>query len=141
MPPKLFLDTNVWFSALYGSQNCKILLRANAKNKITAVLSHEVLTELIRNLRKKIPHILPKFEKMLAAFPPNIIADPEKVPQKLVGLADSKDIRIFAAAIDAKVDYFVTGNIKDFKVQQLEKVTRIKILTPKEAVRVLGLQK
>lgn len=139
MAPKIFLDTNVWFSALYGSKNCQKIIDAHTEGKITAVVSHEVLTELLRNLKLKIPLVFASFEQILISSPPEIIIDPQEVSKQMKLLIHQKDQGIFAAAILAEVDYFVTGNIKDFQVDRLEKLTKIKIMTPKEAVETLKL--
>lgn len=139
MPQKIFLDTNVWFSALWGSRNCRTLLDAHAEGKINAVLSQEVLKELLRNLKIKIPRAFDVFQNMMLLHPPEIIEDPKIIPQHMKLLIHQKDQGIFVAAIAAKVKFFVTGNTKDFKVEKLEKLTGIKILTPKQAVRkILG---
>lgn len=139
MAPKIFLDTNVWFSALYGSKNCQKIIDAHTEGKITAVVSREVLTELLRNLKLKIPHVFAAFEQILISSPPEIITDPQEVSKQMKLLIHQKDQGIFAAAILAEVDYFVTGNIKDFQRTKLQKLTKIKIMTPKEAVEELKL--
>lgn len=139
MAPKIFLDTNVWFSALYGSKNCQKIIDTHTEGEITAVVSHEVLTELLRNLKLKIPHVFASFEQILISSPPEIITDPQEVSKQMKLLTHQKDQGIFVAAILAEVDYFVTGNIKDFQVDKLEKLTKIKIMTPKEIVAELKL--
>lgn len=139
MPQKIFLDTNVWFSALWGSRNCQKLIGAHAEGTITAVLSQEVLKELLRNLKIKIPRVYDVFQKMILLHPPEIIEDPLKISQYIKSLVHEKDQGIFAAAVSAKVKFFITGNIKDFHVEKLKKITGIKIITPKEAVKLLKL--
>lgn len=138
-PLKIFADTNVWFSSLYGSSNCQKLVRAHLEHKINLVLSQQVLKELIKNLQKKIPQAIPNLEMIFRSRFPEIISDPEKISLKIKKLVSEKDQAIFISAFQAKVKYFVTGNIKDFKVIKLEKLTGIKILTPKEAVEILKL--
>lgn len=139
MVPKIFLDTNVWFSAIYGSDTCKKLLQAHANGTISIITSQQVMKELLRNLGKKIPQALPVLETILTSAPPEILADPAVVSEKIKRLVDIKDQRIFAAAVRANVEYLVTGNIRDFHREKLEKLTGIKILTPQETVKVLGL--
>ena len=36
-PLKIFIDTNIWFSFFYGSNNCEKLINAHAEGKIKAV--------------------------------------------------------------------------------------------------------
>ena len=136
---RLFLDTNVWFSALYGSRNCLRLVQAANKNAIHTVISPEVLDELLVNLKKKIPHTLALFEDMLLTAKPKLIGSPQRIPAFVQKLVDIKDQKIFASAIEGSVAYFITGNTRDFKKEQLKKKTGILILIPKEAVSALRL--
>ena len=71
--------------------------------------------------------------------PREIVADPKTIPSKIKNLISDEDQPIFASAIIARVDYFVTGNIKDFSVKKLEEITGVKILTLKETVKILDL--
>lgn len=136
---RIFLDTNVWYSAIYGSPNCKKIIQAHINEKILAIISQKVLDELVRNLRKKIPEAFPTFENIITSYPPEIVADPQNVLPEVQALVHIKDQIIFTSAITARVKYFVTGNIKDFSVSRLEKLTGIRIVTPKQLVAILKL--
>lgn len=135
--PRVFLDSNVWFSAFYGSENCEKLILAGKEEKIFPVISQQVLKEIIRNIQEKNPNQLENFRNFILETPPSIYPDPLEIPQKFKLLISNEDMPIFLAAITAKVDYFVTGNIKHFNVKKLERLTGIKILTPKQAVDLL----
>lgn len=137
--PKIFLDSNIWFSAFYHSQNCEKLIKAYKNKSVRVVISQQVLEESTRNIREKIPHQLSSFQNLILSNPPEIVADPDTISSKIKNLIASEDQPIFTSAVIAKVDYFITGNTKDFRVKKLEKITGIKILTPKEAVKLLGL--
>lgn len=139
MPPRVFLDSNVWFSAFYGSKNCERLVDAFKQEKISVVISQQILQETTRNFKEKIPFQLPNFKKFILGNPPEIVSDSESSSLIIKTLVAEEDQPIIAAAIVAKVDYFITGNIRDFQREQLEKLTSIKILTPKEAVKTLSL--
>lgn len=141
-PPKVFLDTNVWFSAFYGSKNCEKLIKAHINGEIVGVISQQVLSEIVRNLQKKIPKALPQFQKLILASPPFIVRDPKSVDKKIANLIHKKDQKIFSSIVNirTKVPYFVTGNIKDFSVKKINKVTGIEVLTPKQAVDILSLK-
>src|SRR3989338_1262487 len=110
--PRVFLDTNVWFSSYYGSANCAILVTAHLHGIIRAVISQQVLEVIIRNIQKKLPEALPDFERLTANNPPDVIVSPSTIPQEIKVLVDPKDQRIFASAMSAAVPYFVTGNTK-----------------------------
>ena len=109
--PRVFLDSNIWFSAFYGSQNCQKILEAGKNNKINLVISQQVLKETVRNIKEKIPAQLDNFKTFILDNPPEIFSDPETLSKKLEGLISVEDLPIFQSAQTAKVDYFVTGNI------------------------------
>ena len=137
--PKIFLGSNIWFSAFYHSQNCEKLIKAYKNKRVRVVISQQVLEESTRNIREKIPHQLSSFQNLILNNPPEIVTDPDTIPPKIKNLISDEDQPIFISAIMAKVNYFITGNIKDFHVKKLEKITGIKILTPKEIVSLLDL--
>lgn len=136
---RIFFDTNVWFSSLYGSENCQKLTDAHQDEKIIVVISPLVLDEVVRNVKKKIPDYFDDLQKYLLGYPPEVVPNPSNIPHKFIGLVSPQDLPIFVSAVQANVDFFVTGNIKDFQVDRLEKLTKIKIMTPKEAVKALKL--
>lgn len=139
MPTKVFLDSNVWFSAFYHSKNCEALIQTHRNKGILIVISAQVLEEATRNIKEKIPHQLSNFQAFLLADPPEMVADPEIIPPNVIRAVSPEDRPIFTSAVAADVDYFVTGNIKDFKRNAHKKVGKITVLTPKEAVKVLKL--
>lgn len=138
--PRVFLDSNILFSAFYGSANCEKIIKAHQERKIIAVVSQQVVEESTKNTRAKIPEALTYFESLLTSNPPELISDPIVLSSKTKSLISPKDQPIFTSAHLAKVDYFVTGNIKDFKVKELKNITDIKVLTPKQLVEALGLK-
>ena len=71
--------------------------------------------------------------------PPLVVADPTTVSQNIKTNVDFNDQLIFQSAVSAKVKYFVTGNTKDFEVSNLQKIYKIAILTPSEAVQKFDL--
>jgi len=137
--PKVFIDSNVWFSAFYGSANCEKITEAHTENKIKAVISQKVLQEIVKNFTQKMPNALDPFIKTVSVIPSKIIRDPTKIPQHVKSLAHPKDQNILASAILAKVNCFVTDNTKHFKTNEIKKKTGIKIVTPKQAVKILNL--
>ncbi len=142
MPAKtirVFIDTNVWFSSLYGSNNCQTIIDAHRHGMIIAVISARVLDELVKNVENKLPDQLQKLQTLLVSYPPEIAPNPVDIPEKYLSLISLKDLPIFVSAAQANANYFITGNIKDFKRNRKKKIGNITILTPKEAVKVLGL--
>ncbi len=138
-PDKFFLDSNIWFSYFHGSANCEKILEAHLEGKIKAVISRHVLEEVVINLRKKLPLSIPAFKNFMGSYPPIVLKNPTKITPKVKVNVDSKDQIILQSAVNAKVKYFVTGNTKDFSVENLKKIYKIEILTPKQAVKKLKL--
>ena len=137
--PTVFIDSNVWFSAFYGSTNCDKITKAHTENKIKAVISQKVLQEIVKNFTQKMPNALDPFIKSVSVSPPKIIRNPLKIPKYVKSLAHPKDQTILSSAILAKVNYFITGNTKHFKVDEIKKKTKIKVVTPNQAVEILNL--
>lgn len=139
MPPRVFLDTNVWFSAIYGSDNCEAILRAAKHKSLIPVISGDVLDELIVNLKKKIPEAANSMQEIILNAVPELVSSPKMIPPSVKRAVVDEDQKIIAAAIASNADYFITGNIKDFKRNAHKKVGKVTVLTPKEAVKTLKL--
>lgn len=140
MPTRVFLDSNIWISAFYHSKNCEALIRTQKGKNILIIICAQVLEESTRNIREKIPHQLDNFHAFLLTNPPEIVADPETIPPDIAAAVSPEDRPIFTAARLANVDYFVTGNVKHFKRNARNKLGKITILTPKEAVKLLKME-
>lgn len=116
-----------------------MLLNAHVDKNIEAVVSQEVLKELVRNIKKKFPSAFRSVQDFFKSTPPVIIKDPTKISPQIESLVHLKDGLIFQSAFNAKIKIFVTGNVKDFSVTKIKKVTGIEVLTPKQAVDILQL--
>lgn len=139
--PKIFVDIKVWFSAVYGSYDCYRILQAFATKTISITISQQVLTEIIRTFRQKLPHQLAEFEYFIQENPPEIIIDPKTTDKRLTKLVHSKDLPIFASAVLGNVSFFVTGNTRHFSKTKLRKLTGIEVVTPKELITTLKLKR
>ena len=135
---RIFIDTNVWFSAFYGSQNAEKLIKAHICKKIQAVISQQVLDELVNNIQTKIPSTLPHLEKLFAAIPPEITKNPETISLLVRQTVNPKDQSIFQAVLDSKIKFFVTGNLKHFKTEKIRRQTGVKILNPAQTLSQLS---
>ncbi|TSC87708.1 MAG: hypothetical protein G01um101416_388 [Microgenomates group bacterium Gr01-1014_16] len=136
---RVFVDTNVWFSAFYGSPHCEKIIKAHLEGKIKAVINRQVLTELVTNITKKIPNAVKPLQTFLESSPPEIVTPPQKTSVTSASLAHSKDLPILLSAHQAGVGIFVTGNIKDFKISLIKQKLGLEILTPAAAVSKLYL--
>ncbi|OGV95562.1 hypothetical protein A2W24_06720 [Microgenomates group bacterium RBG_16_45_19] len=136
MPPTAFIDTNVWFSAFYCSPNAQRIITAHLHGKIQAVISPQVLTELITNVKLKIPQALSPLENFLNLSPPMIIKNPATIPVPIKSLAHHHDAPLLTACYLAKIPYFITGNTKDFNIRAIKTKLKIDVLTPNQAVKL-----
>lgn len=133
-PQLVFIDTNVWFSAFYGSPNSEKIIKAHTEGKIKAVVSRQVLRELVTNINKKIPKAMAGLKKIMESAPPVVVNNADLISSLVEKGVHKKDQTIFQSAINSKSKLFVTGNIKHFNIKSL---SGIKIVTPKEAVGLI----
>ncbi len=134
-PPTLvFIDTNVWFSAFYGSTNSEKIIKAHVDGKIGAVISRQVLKELVANINKKIPKALIPLKRLMESAPPLMVDDAKRISSSVAKAVHKKDQVILQSAINSKSELFVTGNIKHFDSKQ---ISSIKIVSPKDAVGLI----
>jgi len=136
LSPRVFLDTNVLYSALHSpSGRSAHILQLHADRRLQVVVSVQVLAELVRNVRNKAPGRLRLVQDLIASGsletavnPPNSAIDAVRPP------VNWDDAPIVAAALDAGVDYFVTGDrrLAD-EVRSLNPPFRV--LSPRELIQ------
>ena len=138
---RVFLDTNVIFSGLYSPDGAPgIILERFVKGSISVVVSQQVLEEVIRTVKEKLPGVLPVLRQLLVNTPPEVIADP-KLPdiepwRKKLHLGDAA---ILAAAVTAQPDYFVTGDRHFIGNQGIAEEAGLHIITPAQLLKLLKL--
>lgn len=132
--PKLFVDANVFFSAIKSSRGGSAEVFKLAEYKIIKIaVSSLVLFEARRNIAKKLPST-----KIFDFF--NLIndigfeitnVDKKKSISKYGQIIASKDASVLAAAIESKSDFLITLDRKHFMSPKIKKVKLpIKILIP-----------
>lgn len=136
---KVFIDTNVWFSFFYGSENAEKIIKAHINNKIQAVISKDVLDELVKNILSKIPDLEENLLTFFKSSPPAIVKSPVKINSEVKRLVQLKDRHVFQSCLNSKCNYFITGNLKDFKVYEIKNKFGVIILSPNETVKYLKL--
>lgn len=134
---KIFLDTNIWFSAFYGSKNCQTILESASQKKFSIITSKLVVRELTRNISQKIPHALDVVSRYMLMLSPEMIEDNLEIEHQYHNLADPKYLPILLSAYCGKAKYFVTGNIKDFAVEKIKNKLHLEIITPSKFVEIL----
>lgn len=137
--PKIFVDTNVWFSAFYESINADKILKAHVDKKILAVISRRVLDELVRNISRKIPRAIEPLQVFLEATPPVIVKDPQALLPTIKLLAHKKDQLILQAAVNSQAKYLISGNLKHFSIAKIRAKFNLHVLSPTQVVKLFKL--
>ena len=127
----VFIDSNIWFSAVYKTGICSQLLQILCQNKWMIVVSELVLEEILRNIEAKKPSASQLASEYIKTINPVVVKNPdETLLDPYLGLAHPDDLPILVSAIQYHCRYFITGNIKDFRVKLIQKRTKLKIVTP-----------
>lgn len=112
---RVFVDANVLFSAaLLAAGRPEALFNLARLGGAGLVATDYVVEEARRNLAKKAPHAITRFETLVPLI--DIVPEPglEIMAQAgRSGLAE-KDVPVLAGAISAAVDILVTGDRKHF---------------------------
>lgn len=110
-PPKVFLDTNILIAAIFSAKGgSREILRLGEIGVIQLFASQDVLAELEEKVLKKQPSSLVIIATVLENSGIEIVDPPaiEIVQHCQRFLAYADDAVVFAAVVDAQVDYFVT---------------------------------
>jgi putative PIN family toxin of toxin-antitoxin system len=130
--PRVFLDTNVIFSGLYSAEGPPgIILENFIEGKLRVVISQQVLEEVVRTIKEKLPEALPSLRKLLVSFPPEVTGDP--APEEVARWAEVvhvEDAGILAAAVKAQPDYLITGDKHLFQSPGISERSGLNIITP-----------
>ena len=130
----VFLDSNVLFSVAWtGREKSRsaILFELQSLGFIRLFISRLVLEETMSNLRGKRPEAIPFFEELSGEV--------EVVPDLVVEGGDRRlkelpenDRVILSTAVTHGMDFFLTGNTRDFRGLYHRRIGRTLILTPRE---------
>lgn len=129
---RVFLDSNVVFSALYSSEGAPgVIFEHFIRGNLSVVVSPQVLEEVIRTLKEKLPDALPALRRLLVNTPPEVVADPGRADiEKWTKHLQAADAAILAAALSAQPDYFITGDKHFLDNQEITANAGMKIVTP-----------
>ena len=136
---RVFLDSNVIFSGLYSPRGSPALILEHfVAGDISVVVSQQVLEEVVRTVKEKLPDALPVLRRLLMSTPPEVAADPPleaiKRRKKKLSIADSS---VLEAAITARPDYFITGDNHFLDDPHLTEGTDLHIITPAGFLKIL----
>lgn len=106
---RVFLDANILFSISYGSSGLYRLWELAQKGSCKLIASRYVIEEAKRNLDRQ-----EQLDK-LCIYLSNVIVMPEADPTISCPIdLHEKDVPVLMAAIFAKADYLVTGDVAHF---------------------------
>jgi putative PIN family toxin of toxin-antitoxin system len=141
LKPRVFLDTNVIFSGLYSSQGAPgVILKYFIEGRIRVVVSQQVLEEVIRTIKEKLPEALPALNKFLVNSSPEVGADPlPEAIQHWTKEIHPGDAAILAAAVAVNPDYFITGDNHFLENHNIIEKSGLNIVTPAQFLKLLEL--
>ena len=127
MAESVFLDANILFSVAHGSVGLDSLWTLSKKSEYRLIASQYVIEEARRNLGST--EKLRKLDSCLSRVQVVTEADP-----KLSCSIDlpEKDIPVLMAAVTAKADYLLTGDIAHFGKYFGRNIMGVKILMARE---------
>jgi putative PIN family toxin of toxin-antitoxin system len=137
---RVFIDTSVFFAALYSTTGAAHdLLQLAVRKKAELVVSRIVLEEVERNLSEKAPHRAALLSVMINILEPEVVPDPSVEEVLVVAqYVALKDAPIVAAAIAAGVDYLVTYDRKHLlDPAEVTEKSGLRIVTPNVVVDLL----
>ncbi|MDD5701330.1 MAG: putative toxin-antitoxin system toxin component, PIN family [Dehalococcoidales bacterium] len=139
--PRVFLDTNVIFSGIYSSQGAPgAILKHFVEGRISVVVSQQVLEEVIRTIKEKLPEALPALKRLLVNAPPEVGAAPSpEAIQRWTNEIHPDDAIILSTAIAVKPDYFITGDSHFLENQTIRDRAGLDIMTPAQFLKLFEL--
>ncbi len=138
---KVFLDSNVILSGLISDKGApRIILDilSLALPGLSCMTGSYNITEIERNLEKKMPDALQVYRKYLPMINLEIIPMPSPAEiKKISGFIADKDAPVLASALKGNADFLVTGDKKDFAKPKLHGGLPLKIVSPSEFLDVI----
>jgi predicted nucleic acid-binding protein len=135
-----YLDANVLFSAVHQRPSAPgLLIDFAAAGRVRAVSSAFTLEEARRNLAVKSPDAIPAWERMRNTCTMSPSTSSATIAWSTEQIA-ARDAPILAAAIDARCDWLVTGDRRNFGRFFGSKQRGVLVITPSEALRRLMAQ-
>ena len=129
---RVFLDSNVIFSGMYSSDGAPgIILEHFVEGRLRVVVSQQVLEEVVRTIKEKLPEALPALMRLLVSTPPEITENP--IPEEAAHWAEVihiEDAGILAAAVAAQPNYLITGDKHFFENPVIVEKSGLHIVTP-----------
>ncbi|MEK7673092.1 MAG: PIN domain-containing protein [Patescibacteria group bacterium] len=136
---KIFIDSSVLISAMISDEGASAKILSFCEGEVMeGWISLKVLEEVERTIKKKVPEILPKFEKLKLSSNLQILKklDSEVLKKADKWISDKNDVPILAAAKQLAVDALLTLDLRHFiKDLNVTKKSGLEILTPGEFLK------
>jgi predicted nucleic acid-binding protein len=117
---------------MYSSKGAPgIILEHFVEGRLRVVISQQVLEEVMRTIKEKLPEALPALMRLLVSIPPEIRKEPG--PEEVARWPEvmhTEDAGILAAAVAAQLDYLITGDRHFFENPVIAEKSGLYILTP-----------
>jgi len=138
---RIFIDSNVLISGIYSPKGAPAkILYSHASGRLAIVVSQLILTETVFTLREKKPDALSLLNAFMINSPPEIMKNPSITEvKKWTAYLHFEDAAIFAAAISAEPEYFVTGDKHFHSALSLSEKSGLRILTPAQLIKLLNI--
>ena len=136
MIPTVFVDANILIAGSASETGASRVVLAQAEyGMIQLVVTRQILLETERNIRLKLPAVLPRLSELLLHLNLHILDDPEPAQYaRWLSIIEAKDAPILEAAVQCEPDFFLTLNSKDFTTAVAQS-TGLIILSPSEFVQ------
>jgi putative PIN family toxin of toxin-antitoxin system len=136
---RVFLDSNVFFSGFYSPRGAPGLISEHfVRGDLAVVVSTQVLEEVVRTFKRKLPAALPALRTFLVSVPPEVAAGPSREELEVwQGELSTGDAAIMAAAVASHPDYLVTGDNHFIESPGLAEKSWLRIVTPAQLIRLL----
>jgi putative PIN family toxin of toxin-antitoxin system len=139
---RVFLDSNVIISGLLSEKGPpRVILDILSLGFpiLIGLTGRYNLVEIQRNLKKKLPDLLPLYRKYLPKMNLKAVSlpKPEEL-EKFSGIIAQKDVPVLVSAIKGQADFLVTGDKRHFDKITITPSTPFKIVTPGEFLDLLG---
>ncbi len=132
--PRIFIDSDVLFAGAASPKEHSaslVILRMAEITLVDARTSCQVITEVERNLKEKMPAAMPAFN-LLVNRCLRVVEDASPAEVRAISAsADPKDLPILATALREKCAYLATYNLRHFQPG----VPAVQVLTPGDVVQ------
>lgn len=134
----IFFDSSALIAGIVSTQGAaRAILLLAEDEKIRITVSEQVITEVERNIARKVPKALPFTRELILLANIRIVRDPqlEEVLLHQDWISHVSDVSILVAAVRARVDFLATLNTKHFlEDPQVANRSGLRIGTPGDAL-------